>query len=213
MANSYKSFVLYLGAELKAIQENNPQLKYAIGGEWLLKNQRLISFINLGEHPWEQVCEVGTLERFNTREWAYSDNPDKQRDFVRLMNRCLRALTRTKNLQYSRDLDIYYVRAKKDLLGKDVEIKYYYRSAQKMTSRKVFLGYKWNEEKQRYLYFRHSAFKGRFVRHDDTWYLEITPTYHFTWNGHDLDAFDYQASQLPSLLEVSRRPEDRKSVV
>ena len=106
-----------------------------------------------------------------------------------MLNQCLRALTGTKNLRFSREHNCYYVRGKKDLSGKNVRIQYRYRSVTNETKRNIFLGYGWNEEKQRYSYFRHSAFNGYFVQYDDTWYLEITPTYYFTWNGKDLDRF------------------------
>lgn len=178
-----------LWAELATIRDNHPELARSISGEWLLKNQRLMSFINLEESPWDQICDLGTLEKFSTKDWAYSNDPDKQKDFVRLLNQCLRGLTDLKGLRFSREHKCYYVRGKKDLSGKNVRTQYRYRSVTNETKRNIFLGYGWNEEKQRYSYFRHSAFNGYFVRYDDTWYLEITPTYYFTWNGKDVDRF------------------------
>jgi hypothetical protein len=38
-------------------------------------------------------------------------------------------------------------------------------------------------------YYRHHAFKPHFVRFDGHWYMEITPTYHYTWNGHRVSSF------------------------
>ena len=38
-------------------------------------------------------------------------------------------------------------------------------------------------------YCRHSAFSGRFQRFGAQWYLEVTPTYHFTSNGRREDRF------------------------
>lgn len=38
-------------------------------------------------------------------------------------------------------------------------------------------------------WFRHLAFRGQFRFLDGTWYLEITPTYRFTRDGHTLDRF------------------------
>ncbi len=37
------------------------------------------------------------------------------------------------------------------------------------------------------MYYRHSACQGQFRLFGQTWYLEITPTYFFTWDGHHLD--------------------------
>jgi hypothetical protein len=32
-------------------------------------------------------------------------------------------------------------------------------------------------------YYRHSACEGQFVQYGESWYLQITPTYHFTRDG------------------------------
>lgn len=38
-------------------------------------------------------------------------------------------------------------------------------------------------------YYRHHAFRPHFIRIDGKWYLEITPTYHYTWNGYRVSSF------------------------
>lgn len=38
-------------------------------------------------------------------------------------------------------------------------------------------------------YYRHHAFRPHFVRFDGKWYMEITPTYHYTWNGFRVSSF------------------------
>jgi nucleoside phosphorylase len=42
-----------------------------------------------------------------------------------------------------------------------------------------------------FYYYRHHAFRPHFMRIDGKWYLEITPTYHYTWNGHRV-SFNYE---------------------
>jgi hypothetical protein len=37
--------------------------------------------------------------------------------------------------------------------------------------------------------FRHLAVRVRFRRISEKWYIEVTPTYRFTWNGTDQDRF------------------------
>jgi hypothetical protein len=59
------------------------------GGEWILRNKHMISFHNLREYPWSKICDVGTVERFDSAEWAYSQDEDAQREFVELLNACL----------------------------------------------------------------------------------------------------------------------------
>jgi hypothetical protein len=60
-----------------------------IGREWFLKNGRIISFRNLDDPPWNTLCDPGTIECFAASEWAYSDDEQRQRDFVQLLNRSL----------------------------------------------------------------------------------------------------------------------------
>ena len=41
-------------------------------------------------------------------------------------------------------------------------------------------------------YVRHMGFRPQFKRIDETWYLEITPTYHFTRDGQVPDLFSQE---------------------
>ncbi|HJR09004.1 MAG TPA: hypothetical protein VJ842_17225 [Pyrinomonadaceae bacterium] len=40
-----------------------------------------------------------------------------------------------------------------------------------------------------FFYYRHHAFRPHFMRFEGKWYLEITPTYHYTWNGHSVSYY------------------------
>jgi hypothetical protein len=63
-------------------------------GEWIVKGGCVLSFHNLDSYPWAKLCDVGTIESFESSEWALTSDPDRQRDFVQLLNRALRQLTR-----------------------------------------------------------------------------------------------------------------------
>ena len=153
--------------------------------EWMLKRGSIYGFVDLGEEPWDEICDQGTMETFDSEEWAYSDDPDTQREFVQLLNRCFRAKTRTLDLWYERDRHFYYFKATKKLS----ERKLSYKSLVKETTRVVFKRYPKKSNPEETSYYRHSAFEGRFKRFDGTWYLEITPTYHFTRDGWEPSAF------------------------
>ncbi|MGJ5181852.1 hypothetical protein ACQR16_34570 [Bradyrhizobium oligotrophicum] len=49
-------------------------------------------------------------------------------------------------------------------------------------------------------YWRHSGFLHRFVRLAGQWYVEVTPTYHFTYNGEDTDGF--AGERLKKIKEI-----------
>lgn len=171
-------------AKLNEAREAHPDAE-RVGGEWLLKYKSVVSFINPEESLLSEVCDTSTLETFQTKDWAYSNDPDRQRDFVRLLNQCLKEKAWKLGMRYSRACECYYVKATHDLSPR----KYRYRSAVNETSRTIFRGYGTKQDSNDPRYYRHSAFGGYFVRHDDTWYLEVTPTYYYTWNAFDLDPY------------------------
>jgi hypothetical protein len=170
------------------------RLDVRVGGEWLLSNKRLVSVYDLRDFPWNTLCDVGTAEEFGVDEWADSDDPDRRREFVRLLNACLREKCYPL-VRYSKARDSFYFAASRDLRPRP----YHYQAAKMRTSRIVFRGYPTPDDPS---YYRHSAFEGRFKRFDGQWYLEITPTYHFTYNGHDDDR--YYKDRLAGIKKLER---------
>jgi hypothetical protein len=167
------------------------------GRAWFLKNGRIISFYDLDDHPWNSVCEVGTLERFATREWAYSDDADRTRDFVHLLNRALREMLGP-TVRYSEEMKYYYFTASSSLSPRKIA----YRSRKSETTRTVFKGYPRKDDPERIAYYRHSAFNGFFHRYGGEWYLEISPTYHYTRDGRQPDGFYEQ--RLKGIKQLER---------
>jgi hypothetical protein len=175
--------------------------------EWFPKRGSVYSFNDLSEEPWDEICDQGTVEAFDSEEWAYSDDRDRQREFVQLLNQCLRAKAGALGLRYSKDLECHYFGATNDLS----ELKLGYQSLVNETSRTVFRGYEKKGNQKGIAYYRHSAFKGWFQRFGDDWYLEITPTYYFTRDGWRLDRF-YE-DRLKKIKEQEKNPAVRGQVV
>lgn len=152
------------------------------GSAWLLKNKQIISFYDLREHPWTDVSDRGSVEEHFTDEWAHSDDPDIQRDFVWLLNKALQDLLRSQVIWFDRRELYYYYAPTKDLNPRRVT----YHSNQHKAQRTVFQGYPQKRDKTKMSYYRHSAFEGRFVRYGDAWYLQLNPTYRFTFDGRNI---------------------------
>lgn len=72
------------------------------------------------------------------------------------------------------------------------------------TSRMVFQGYGKKNNPTKIGYYRHSAFFGQFHRFGDKWYLEISPTYHFTRDGYRTSIF--REAQLTGIKRLERNP-------
>ena len=172
------------------------------GAEWVLSGKKIISFRDLHEPPFDGICDLGTCETFNTKEWAYSQDSGRQKDFVRLLNLCLKERARLLGLWLFKDdkRRYLYFPATRSLNTRRVQ----YQSKTKRVSREVFKQYRRKSDPSQATYCRHLAFKGYFVRLNDAWYLELTPTYHFTSNGKDTDRF--RAERLQGIKRLERNP-------
>jgi hypothetical protein len=178
------------------------ELTRPVHGEWILQTRMLSSFHDLSTRPWTEVIDPGTLEGHATDEWAQTDDPARKRQFVQLLNTCLKEKLYRKGVKFSRETGYYYFRASQDLSN----IEYSYASREHRTSRTVFKGYPKKFDRTQISYYRHSAFEGRFVRYDGAWYLQITPTYHFTRDGERLSRY------APDLLSGIKRLENNQAV-
>ncbi len=156
-------------------------------GEWIVKNGRVLSFHNLNEQPWSELCALGTVEVFDSSEWACASDSDRQRDFVQLLNRSLKEIVRG-DLMFDRDRHVFYFQP---LDGKRNR-SFSYRAFKKQTARNVVRFYSKKKSPTETAYCRHSAFVGRFKCFGAKWYLEITPTYYFTSNGCREDRFAHE---------------------
>ena len=155
------------------------ELTRDVRGEWLLGGRLLTSFHDLSRSPWNTLCDQGTIEKHDTKEWTQTTDLIRQRALVQLLNACLREKLFPQGIKYSRDNDFYYFRATRDLTDRE----YGYQSRENRTSRWVFKGYPKKSDHTQMSYYRHSAFSGHFVRYATDWYLQITPNYLFTRDG------------------------------
>ncbi len=72
-----------------------------IGVECFVRAGRLFSFRSLEEREWPEVCEVESAERFDSSEWAESDDRAKQHEFAELLRRALGEKVRER-IEYDR---------------------------------------------------------------------------------------------------------------
>jgi hypothetical protein len=150
--------------------------------EFVLKNERILTVRDLTNPVYESICDRGTVEDFESREWAQSSDSDKRRNFVWLLNGCLREFLRTlpEAIRYDKDTQCFCFPPSESREPYD----YTYRSAKNETTREVFKQLI-NKKRGHVMGYRHSAMKAQFLRLDDSWYLEVTPTYFFTKNGFE----------------------------
>ena len=116
----------------------------------------------------------------------FSSNAIARRLFVQLLNGALRDDLGAQGVRYFKDQDVYaFLRWPDEPARKLKYQNLHVRSTVTVVShyeRKTKNG----DVKP---YQRHGAFQGRFRFLGGNWYLEITPTYRFTFNGKDLDRY------------------------
>lgn len=149
--------------------------------EWILWEKKIFSFFDLGDAPWTSVCDKGTLEEFDSRDWSKSTEVQHQRIFVQLLNRTLKAQIGDE-VRFWPDEECYAMAGPPRKMS--------YVSLKRQSKVAVVARFKWTATNGReFERFRHAAFRGQFRILDGIWYLEITPTYRFTSDGYTLDRF------------------------
>lgn len=162
-------------------------------GDWIYKGKTLYSFDDFSAPIWKNVCHTDTVEEHPTSYWADSQDQNRLAEFVELLRRCLR--------EYAQTLDLRYIHKQK-VNKKKKKFQYLYyaptpnlttrrvveKSLVKSRPREVFKAY-YSKTTGKFLYYRHHAFRFEFVKFDGQWYLEITPTYHYTRNGYWVSYF------------------------
>jgi hypothetical protein len=156
----------------------------------------LYSFEDLDQNCWGSLCEVGTIEKHTTAEWASNLEVARTRLLVELLNLTLQGQLFADGIGYWRDSEVYYVRAGEALADQ----RRVYESRHKTTSRAVFKAYK-SRKTEQLSYYRHAAFSGQFIRYGDAWYLQINPSYHFTRDGHSVSGLASDAMSGMKRLE------------
>lgn len=150
-----------------------------VGGEWILTEKSIMSFHNLRENPWNIFCDRGSAETFEVEEWAFSEDENRHRQFIQLLNQCLDQKLRAWGVRYRKASECYCVRSTEDL----AERTFTYQSRRQRTIRTIFGPHASKTTEGRIAYYRHSAFGGQFLCFNEKWFLEINPTYVFTSDG------------------------------
>ncbi len=174
---------------------------------FLLKAGSIYSFHDLSATPWLELC-TGKIDEFASDDWAFSRDPAKQADFVRLLNGALRAFLGGKGIWFYQPKNGYgyFFYAPSRDTNKDTNTeasaaepgtttrpelpaKIIRWKSSKENERTVFRAYYGKKDPSRIVYYRHLAFEPRFRRFGFSWYLEVTPTYHFTSDGSKISNF------------------------
>ena len=160
----------------------------------------MLAFHDLNEAPWSDICEPGTVEGFESSEWSDSQDGNRQRQFVQLLNRTLRSQL-APNVRYWPKEDCY---AFVGFLEEGKKRRSYESLKRRSPISIVSKFQRTTPDGRTFEWLRHLAFRGQFRRFDGLWYLEITPTYRFTQDGYWLYRFHEDALKGIKRIEGNR---------
>lgn len=164
--------------------------------DWLVWSRRLYSFTDPSEGMLADLCR-GPVSAFPTVEWTRADD-ERRRHLVWLLKGALTGQTRPA-LRSNKDLT--WVAAAGELpLVIDIP---------DLSTTRTLVG-EHRRKDGSFRYIRHLAFAPSFVRYDGQWYLELTPSYHFTKDGREPDF--YAASHRSGIKRIERFSDFRRNV-
>jgi hypothetical protein len=133
-----------------------------------LWNNSIYSFHDLSNRPWTAVCD-GSVESFDTSEWASSSDSDKRWLFVRLLKWALSAKL-LPDVHYWKDLNLFAFAAPSDLTN---FCDMHYAGTPGSPRLAVVTKYSNTFKGRMYAHYRHMAFQGFFQWLGQRWYLEL----------------------------------------
>lgn len=176
------------GEVWRALNNNKANLRSG----WILWEKKIISFDDLSADDWDGVCEPGTVEGFETEEWAESADSNRRRLFVQLLNSTFRTQVESHLRFWPKD-ECFAIAGR--------ERRQSYKSLKRTSGLSVVSKFSSKSKDGRIFdYWRHMAFRAQFRFFDDAWFLEITPTYRFTTDGFRKDKF--HESRLKKIKEI-----------
>lgn len=149
--------------------------------DWVIRGGQFMSFRDPRDGPLAHIVDTGSIEAFAAEEIAFPDDEPDEHVIIDLLRRTLTAQL-DGVLAYSRPQKALYFPASTQV----IERTYPYKSLKQRTQADVVKKY---EKDGKLKFVRHHAFEPRFWRHGDQWFLSVTPTFVFTWDGFRPDKF------------------------
>ncbi len=147
-------------------------------GEFILRRNEIISVHDLRHHQWSKVCETATAQPTSFKEWAEEDLEERESEVRELLHRCLDALTWKMGMRFNGKDHCFYFRKPEQ----QKEVRKNIRSKSKEARRGLVVEY-YSGTPRRLRGYKHAAFRGEFRRFGEEWFLEVTPTTFYTFDG------------------------------
>jgi len=167
---------------------------------WVLQEGRILTFHDLSAPTWASHVDRGTVEEFDTADWAGSADDDKTRLFAWLLNNTLRMQLGPEVRFWKSEHAFGFRAGERTLVGGELRD---WKIIDRSTGRGRTVFTSWRAQKDRHrIAYRHLAAEMSFLRYEGTWYLSIVPTYVFTRDGWEVSVF--QASGTAAMKRLER---------
>lgn len=167
--------------------------KTGINKSWVLYDEKIYSFNDLSKAPWINFItgKAKPVSNFPTTNWSTSHDLNLKNQFVQLLNNSFETFAHHKNILHKQvdKIDLYYFRPTLDKEGLPETKKFSYNRLGRKSGQKICDRYARKSDPSIISYYRHLAFESQFLRFNNDWYIEITPTYFFTHDGFKLHLY------------------------
>lgn len=164
--------------------------------DWLLRDRTIFSFTDPKTSALGSFVEGGT-ETMDVEEWSESKDTETTNRFVDLLRQTLREQEHH-NLAVHGKQRYFCFRPTRDLSERRVA------TNSKGKGRTVFKGYENKRKPGEIAEYRHFAVGVSFVKTDEGWAAQLTPTYHYTFDG--FRELPWAADRLSGMKQLERNP-------
>jgi phage terminase large subunit-like protein len=147
--------------------------------DWIAFEKKIISFKKLDDknEPLNKLVEDGTVEEYDVNEFA-SISFKYEIALAQLIDNSIQELLSYKDIQWLRRERMFRFKPPKLVSERKVTWK------NKKTATRTVVKEVWNSEHKQIIYFQQLSFKVQTFRSENTWFVSITPTWSYTYNGY-----------------------------
>lgn len=153
--------------------------------DWHIFEKKFISFKPLDNNlePLNKLIEIGTVEEFALDEFI-SSGYKYELALSRLIDNTIRELASKKGIQWLRKERMFRFRPPKLIRSRKITWK------NKKAATRTVVKEVWNNDKTQISYFQQLSFKIQSFLSESTWFLAITPTWSYTYDGYQAHKFE-----------------------
>jgi len=153
--------------------------------DWHVFEKKIISFKPLDNksEPLSNLVEIGTVEEFSLNEFAETGYKYELALSI-LIDNTIQELVHKKDIQWLRRERMFRFRPPKLIRSRKIKWK------NKKTATRTLVKEVWNKDKTQITHFQQLSFKIQSFLSETRWFLAITPTWSYTYDGYQTHKFE-----------------------